>query len=70
MTTVTRYIEKVIVRETEKAVLVSIYSCDGPGQVWLPKSQVTIEEDRIEVPQWLLDAKGRDVGPIVTLNVR
>ena len=42
--------------ETEKAVLIS----DGTVEVWLPKSQVEIDEAAGEVtmPEWLASAKG------------
>ncbi|MBU0978198.1 MAG: hypothetical protein KKD18_07295 [Nanoarchaeota archaeon] len=38
-----------IIRETEKAILIS----DGAYEAWLPKSQLKINQDYIEVPDWL-----------------
>lgn len=51
------------VRETENAILVK----DGNNEVWIPKSQVTYDEDlelkrglalEIELPEWLAEEKG------------
>jgi len=43
--------EKEILKETDKAVLVAN---DKKEEVWLPKSQVKIEEGKIiEIPDWL-----------------
>ena len=49
-------IVKRIEKETEKAVLVSSF--------WLPKSQVVIKVNHIEVPDWIFVSKGMDVSTI------
>ena len=43
-----------LLRETEKAVLVRIKGRDH----WLPKSQVSIQNDQCLIAVWLMKAKG------------
>lgn len=50
------------VRQTDAAICVT----DGGEEIWLPKSQVTYDEDKlakskcfeIELPEWLAEEKG------------
>lgn len=50
------------IRQTDAAILVN----EGTMEVWLPKSQVTYDEDKlqksktfeIELPEWLAEEKG------------
>lgn len=49
-------------RETPKAVLLKIEKSVAGMEVskkehWLPKSQIKISGDKIEIPDWLWDAK-------------
>jgi hypothetical protein len=49
-------------RETKKAVLLEvIHSVDGMDAkkigYWLPKSQIKYDSEKIEIPNWLWDAK-------------
>ena len=58
--------QKNIKRETEKAVLASFFGIWGGGiekevDVWLPKSQIKIDSQCLEIPTWLLDAKENDL---------
>lgn len=53
-------IEKRIIRETEKAMLVVLNDGSIEFEAWLPKSQITVSEKAIEVPEWLLKAKIAD----------
>lgn len=47
-----------IERETEKAIKGHV---QGIGTCWLPKSQIKINEDTVEVPEWLAAAKQNEV---------
>jgi len=53
-------IEK-IVRETEKAVLVTVEVENGAGRravdFWFPRSQITITDGVLDAPDWLVRAK-------------
>lgn len=40
--------------ETEKAYLIET----DKGEAWLPKSQVEVDEDEIQLPEWLALEKG------------
>lgn len=40
--------------ETEKAYLIF----DGTKEVWLPKSQVEVEDGEVTMPEWLAMEKG------------
>ena len=54
------------IRETEKAILVRVCTLRGiETDVWFPKSQVRSEGHVLWVPEWLLKAKGRDLGSLV-----
>lgn len=49
-------------RETEKGVLLEVvHSVDGMDAkkigYWLPKSQIKYDADKIEIPNWLWEAK-------------
>jgi hypothetical protein len=50
-----------VVNETAKAVLFMHHTCQG-RPVWLPKSQITIEEaewyDLVVMPKWLASRNG------------
>ena len=62
-------IEARIVRQTEKALLVTIVTARGDQrEVWLPKSQIKPEGRVIWLSDWLLENKRREVGGIVTLD--
>jgi len=66
----TKAIEKLIRRETEKALLVEVVTGRGNhAQVWLPKSQVAIKGRVIEIADWLLAKKAAEIGGIITLDV-
>ena len=45
-----------IKRETEKAILFEL-AFKGK-EVWLPKSQVEIDDGRVNIPKWLVDKHG------------
>ena len=49
-----------LVHETDKAWLVKLKEGSKITEYWFPKSQCTLSRDNkaIEVPAWLLDAKG------------
>lgn len=55
-------IEKHIVRETEKAILVRCHSFGKSHDVWFPRSQIEIGSHYVFVPQWLAKAKAREAG--------
>lgn len=62
-------IEKLIKRESDKAILVTVTTARGNrADVWFPRSQVAIEGRVIWVADWLLDKKRAEVGGIVTLD--
>ena len=51
-----------IEKESEKAIMIdcgclSSYGSEFSYKMWLPKSQVTINETEVIVPKWLLAAK-------------
>ncbi len=51
----------VLVRETEKAILVKVWIGDvAKKDVWLPKSQTKVEGDSIFASSWILDQKDRE----------
>ena len=59
-------LEKNIIRETDKAILNSTLAVLGGGvdkylEIWLPKSQIKIEENEVEVPSWLIEAKQKEI---------
>lgn len=43
-----------IIKETSKAYLIEM---NNGGKEWFPKSQCTLLNDLLYVPQWLLDRK-------------
>ncbi len=45
-----------VVRETDKAILYR-HSSGQYEEAWLPKSQITIEGDKVTVPDWIRDKK-------------
>ncbi len=56
--------KKQVMKETEKAVLVIALSCDNEypsTQIWLPKSQILIENNYVvAVKPWLADKLCRE----------
>ncbi len=58
--------EAAVESETEKAVRARIICSLNDGEprrltIWLPKSQISIEQDGIHLPAWLVAAKERDL---------
>ncbi len=48
---------RAIVHETEKAVRI-LFDFDGGHEEWLPFSQVEIDGNVVEMPEWLAIEKG------------
>lgn len=59
-----------IERKTEKALLVRVTTTRGERDVWFPRSQIVIENRYIHAKDWIVEAKGRDVAPIITIDPR
>lgn len=57
----TKALEKNIVRNTEKAMLIRCYDLrTGDHDVWFPLSQIEVGNKFVFLPDWLADAKARD----------
>jgi len=58
-----------MIRETEKAILVSVEydSNRRPAQLWFPKSQIEMDGTTLTAPVWLWAAKARDKGIRLTI---
>ena len=55
-----------LVRQTDKAILVSIECETGSGKrfakdVWFPKSQTDLDNDSLSCPAWLVKSKAQDL---------
>ncbi len=62
-------IERLIVRQTEKALLITTTTTRGMRDVWFPRSQVEISGEIVWVADWLLTAKARELGvAIITVD--
>jgi hypothetical protein len=61
-------LEKHIVRETEKAVLIRCHSFGKSHDVWFPRSQIEIGRHYVFLPTWLAKAKARDAGKALGLT--
>lgn len=61
-------LEKNLVRETEKAILVRCNSFGKTHDVWFPRSQVEIGRQFIFLPAWLSKAKAREAGKALGLT--
>ena len=59
-----KFIDKQIVRETAKAVLVDCLTLKGQRQIWFPLSQVTITDKFIELTDWIARVKQEEFGYI------
>lgn len=60
----TKHIDKKIVRETEKAILVWCLTLRGEKNIWFPRSQVAIHENSIELTDWIAEEKQAEYGYI------
>lgn len=47
------------VRETKKGILLSVYEKEDDEWIeyWFPKSQLNLDEEGIQMPQWLWDRR-------------
>lgn len=58
-----------IARETDKAILIQCVNARGAYRdVWFPKSQVEVANGILWAPEWLVDAKARDIGGLITIS--
>lgn len=60
----TKIIDKHIVRETDKAVLLWCLTIRGERNIWFPRSQVTIRETTVELSDWIARVKQDEFGYI------
>lgn len=57
-------------KKTEKAMLIRVATIRGERNTWFPISQIEIKSGFVWAKDWIVEAKSREVSPIITTDPR